>query len=253
MSLHADVAVPVRDRQRLERLCRYVARPPLANDRLEEQSGGRLALRLKTRWRDGTTHILMERRELIERLVPLIPPPRTHQVRYHGILAPSASQRDLIVPGRSPCSGDSRPALCGRAVNRKASETFGADTPLNLTEVKPSGPDESRSDSRQTDVHEPWSEPDQRLVRTTSGTRRMRWAALLRRVFEIDALRCTRCGSTMRLVAAIEDPETARRILECLELPARAPPLADATGAPEKPARQEDDGFYDQSPIWDEP
>jgi hypothetical protein len=84
MSLHADVSVPARDRRRLERLSRYVARPPLANERLEERPDGRLALRLKTRWRDGTTHILMERRELIDRLVPLIPPPRAHQVRYHG-------------------------------------------------------------------------------------------------------------------------------------------------------------------------
>ena len=75
LSLHAAVAVPARDRRRLERLCRYVARPPLANERLEEHPDGRLALRLKTRWRDGTSHILMERSELIDRLVPLIPPP----------------------------------------------------------------------------------------------------------------------------------------------------------------------------------
>jgi hypothetical protein len=61
MSLHAAVAVPAQDRRRLERLCRYVARPPLAKERLEEHPDGRLALRLKTRWRDGTTHILMER------------------------------------------------------------------------------------------------------------------------------------------------------------------------------------------------
>jgi hypothetical protein len=81
MSLHADVAVPARDRQRLERLCRYVARPPIAIDRLEALPDGRLAYRLKTRWRDGTTHVLMERHELVERLAPLIPPPRAHQVR----------------------------------------------------------------------------------------------------------------------------------------------------------------------------
>ncbi len=62
-------------------------------------------LRLKTRWRDGTTHILMERSELIERLVPLIPPQRDRQVRYHGVLAPGASMRARIVPqqtARSP-------------------------------------------------------------------------------------------------------------------------------------------------------
>ena len=102
MSLHADVAVPARDRRRLERLCRYVARPPLAHDRLEVTPDGRLALRLKTRWRDGTTHILMERHELLERLVPLIPPPRAHQVRYHGVLAPCASARDRVVLGPRP-------------------------------------------------------------------------------------------------------------------------------------------------------
>jgi hypothetical protein len=101
MSLHADVAVPARDRKRLERLCRYVARPPLALDRLEAMPDGRLAYRLKTPWRDGTTHVLMERHELLERLAPLIPPPRAHQVRYHGVLAPCASGRDRVVPGRT--------------------------------------------------------------------------------------------------------------------------------------------------------
>ena len=98
MSLHAAVGVPARDRRRLQSLCRYVGRPPLANDRLEELPDGRLALRLKTRWRDGTRPILMERSELIERLVPWIPPPRAHQVCFHGILAPCASGRDRVVP-----------------------------------------------------------------------------------------------------------------------------------------------------------
>lgn len=32
----------------------------------------------------------------------------------------------------------------------------------------------------------------------------------------------------MRLLAAIEEPGLARRILECLDLPARAPPLSPA-------------------------
>ncbi|MHA7836754.1 MAG: transposase [bacterium] len=100
MSLHADVAVPARDRRRLERLCRHVARPPLALDRLEELPDRRLAYRLKTPWRDGTTHVVMERDELLERLAPLIPPPRAHQVRYHGVLAPCASGRDRIEPSQ---------------------------------------------------------------------------------------------------------------------------------------------------------
>jgi hypothetical protein len=85
MSLHADVSIPARDRKRLERLCGYILRPPIGLDRLESQPDGRLSYRLKTQWRDGTTHILMERNELLERLASLIPPPRAHQVRYHGL------------------------------------------------------------------------------------------------------------------------------------------------------------------------
>ena len=86
------------------------------------------------------------------------------------------------------------------------------------------------------------------------GPRRLPWAALLQRVFEIDALRCPRCGAPMRLVAAIEDPAVARKILACLDLPARAPPLAPA--APDETAWHEsevlDEGAawaFDQTPL----
>jgi hypothetical protein len=66
MSLHAAVCVPARDRRRLERLCRYVACPPIANDRLEQRPDGRLALRLKTRWRDGKTHVRLPIRSALQ-------------------------------------------------------------------------------------------------------------------------------------------------------------------------------------------
>lgn len=94
---------------RLERLCRYVARPPLALGRLEAMADGRLAYRLKTPWRDRTTHVVMERRELLERLAPLIPPPRVRQVRYHGVLAPCASGPDRAVPTGKGAKGAARP------------------------------------------------------------------------------------------------------------------------------------------------
>ena len=73
---------------------------------------------------------------------------------------------------------------------------------------------------------DPHGRPPDRATR-----RRHRWAELLQRVFEIDALLCHRCGSTLRLIAAIEDPAVARRILECLELPARSPPVQPASWA----------------------
>jgi hypothetical protein len=39
----------------------------------------------KQAWRDGTTHIVFTPHELIEKLIPLIPRPRCHLVRYHGL------------------------------------------------------------------------------------------------------------------------------------------------------------------------
>jgi len=98
---------------------------------------------------------------------------------------------------------------------------------------------------------EPNGQPREADVREQGG--RMRWATLLQRVFEIDALRCPRCGSTMRLIAAIEDPDVARRILECLKLPARAPPLGEVPLRHGEPSRLEDDWFFDQSAGCNQP
>jgi hypothetical protein len=41
-------------------------------------------------------------------------------------------------------------------------------------------------------------------------------------------LECPRCGGVMRILGAIHPPETTRAILECLEFPARAPPIEPA-------------------------
>jgi len=48
------------------------------------------------------------------------------------------------------------------------------------------------------------------------------------RVFALNVLECPRCRSRMRILAAIEDPVVARKILDCLGLPSRAPPVAPA-------------------------
>ncbi len=257
---YAAVAVPARDRRRLERLCRYVARPPLANDRLEERPDGRLTLRLKTRWRDGTPHILMERSELIERLVPLMPPPRAHQVRYHGILAPGASQRGSVVPTVKPGGECSAPGDEGSTHDRPAAMRASAEPLGRLMEAAAGEPDrlaalrDGDAEPEQSAQGEPSeSEPScDAPPRWTS--RRNRWALLLQRVFEIDALTCPRCGSSLRLIAAIEDPAVARKILEGLGLPARAPPLEPASGNDGlDPAYEEAAWEFDQTPAYDKP
>jgi hypothetical protein len=47
---------------------------------------------------------------------------------------------------------------------------------------------------------------------------RIEWAKLLRRMYAIDVLACPRCNGRMRLMAAITDKVTARKILSRLGL-----------------------------------
>jgi hypothetical protein len=46
------------------------------------------------------------------------------------------------------------------------------------------------------------------------------------RPFESDVLSCPRCGGRMRILAAINAPDAIQKILACLGLPTRAPPIA---------------------------
>lgn len=110
-NVHASVRVRANDRDGLERLVKYLARPPIASDRLSELPDGRLALAFKHPWRNGTTHVVFTPHELIEKLIPLIPRPRAHLVRYHGILGPAAKDRAKVVPGT--VGPRSRPSVAG--------------------------------------------------------------------------------------------------------------------------------------------
>jgi hypothetical protein len=97
-SLHANVRVAANDRDGLEHLARYLARPPVATDRLTPLPDGRVALRFKRPFSDGTEAVVFTPFELIERLLPLVPRPRKHTIRFHGILAPAAGYRSAVVP-----------------------------------------------------------------------------------------------------------------------------------------------------------
>lgn len=104
--VHAGVHSEAGRTKALERLCKYVLRPPAANDRFEHHGNSRIAVRLKKPWADGTTHVVLTYAELVERLVALIPPPRQNQIRFHGIFAPRHRLRARIVPTPRPSSDD---------------------------------------------------------------------------------------------------------------------------------------------------
>ena len=58
-SLYAAIRVEAHDRKRLEQLCRYIARSALSDERVQLNAAGQVELKLKTPWRDGTTHLVM--------------------------------------------------------------------------------------------------------------------------------------------------------------------------------------------------
>ena len=97
-SLHAAVRCGADDRQTLEQLCRYITRPAPANERVRTNAAGQVVRKLKTPWRDGTTHLVMSPLEFMQRLAALVPRPRLHLIRFHGALAPNAKLRVLVVP-----------------------------------------------------------------------------------------------------------------------------------------------------------
>jgi hypothetical protein len=92
------VGVEAEQRGKLERLARYVSRPPVSVERLDLTAQGQVRYRLKTPYRDGTTHIVLEPLDFIARLAALVPPPRVHLTRFHGVFAAHAALRAAITP-----------------------------------------------------------------------------------------------------------------------------------------------------------
>jgi hypothetical protein len=86
------------ERRELEPLCRYITRPAIANERLKRNGAGQVVLQLKSAYQDGTTHSVMSPLEFMQRLAALVPRPRLHLIRCHGVLAPHAKLRAAIVP-----------------------------------------------------------------------------------------------------------------------------------------------------------
>ena len=188
VNVHAGAAIDGRDRKRLERLCRYIARPPLAQERLEEHGDGRLRYRFKRPWRNGTYAVVLEPLDLVARLVALVPPPRFHMLRYHGVLAAHAKARAEVVPGRA-ASAPSEPVQLGLGFEAASAS-------------------------------EPAGEP----VSTSERPSRHPWAWLLARVFAVDVTVCPHCAGRMRLVKLATTREEIAKALAHAGLGPRPPP-----------------------------
>jgi ribosomal protein S27E len=185
-SLNCAVACQAHQRDRLERLCRYITRPALCLERLSTNAAGQVAYQLKNPFRDGTTHILFSPQDFVARLAALVPRPRVNLTRYHGVFAPSSPMRRAIVPA---------PA---RVRRRRPKDSAIA---LATRQQQPADPP--------TDSADPPTAP-------------LTWAQRLKRVFEIDISLCPLCGGQLRVITDVTDPDLIRKILDHVH--SRAPP-----------------------------
>lgn len=183
-SLHAGVSALGHEREKLERLCRTIARPAVCTQRLSLSAQGDVEYQLKNSYRDGTTEVVLEPLDftapahpwargisaslhVIARLAALVPKPRVNQTRFHGVFAPNAK-------------------LCVQVTLRK------------------------RTKPKEAEDSEPVKTLQQRRVAMT-------WAQRLKRVFNIDITVCTQCGGPVKVMASIEDPVVIEKILAHIE------------------------------------
>ena len=116
-SMHAGVNTDSHERDKLEKICRYIARPAISEERLSTNSVGDVVYRFKKPWDDGTTAIKLTPLEFMEKLAALVPRPRVHLTRFHGVLGPHYKYRKLIVPAKlqlTKVADDSDPTTAKR-------------------------------------------------------------------------------------------------------------------------------------------
>lgn len=233
-SVDASVRIEGEDRAGLERLVRYCARGPLALERLHAPAGietlsspeARLVYRLPEPDRHGREVLRLTPLELLDRLARLVPPPRIHRHRYHGVLAPNARLRSTVVSiGRPPP----------------------VESPAD---VQPPPPPDPASYPVTSPGHAQKPAPTGTLAatprsRSSRMPSRMLWAQLLARIYEVLPLLCPACGGEMKIVSFITLPSTVERILLHLDLPHRPPRVSPARGPPQAELH------FDQSPAFD--
>ncbi len=196
-SAHGEVKAY--DRDTAARLGRYMIRCPLVLERLslDEDTGEVLYRTRPSRAAHPEGPVARwDVYELIARVLDHLPPPRQQLVRYWGYYSnASRGKRRLAAAQRLVADG----------------ETTDLGSAAGISTALPAADDESF----------------RRRARLT-------WAALIKKVYEIDPLLCPFCGAEMKIIAFITEPATVSRILEHIHMPpqrpeplAHSPPLQD--------------------------
>jgi hypothetical protein len=217
-NVHAGVTVRAGDRDGIEKLCRYGARPPFSLERMRLLPDGRVAYRLRKPRRSGATHLVLDPVHFLARIAALVPPPRLPLTRLAGVLAPHSPWRAAVVAyGRAAGALPPTPATQPKKKDRKKN---GNAAPLLLAAATPSPPRE-----QDAEPSAPRTSLGAGIVKPVGA--RIDWASLLRRTYLEDVLACP-CGGRRSVIADINDPSVVVAILVHLGLPAQPPPIARA-------------------------
>jgi hypothetical protein len=224
-SVDASVRITLIDRdvpsyfRSLEHLLRYCARPPFALERLSVTRGpdGRIARiryvlprhkaanwvgrgRGRKSTRAGANGVVeLTPFEFLDRLADLVPPPRKHRHRYHGVFAPNHKLRKAVT------------ALAIGNIGKRCDAAAGGHG---------------------GDGHATGGCSDAHQTPRSHDTSRIAWAKLMARVGEEFPLECTNCGGDIRLIAFITEPGPIRKILTHLGEPLEPPPVSPCRGPP---------------------
>ncbi|MCG8424702.1 MAG: transposase [Proteobacteria bacterium] len=184
-------------------MCRYGLRPAFAVERLSWTANGKIRYQYKRPAPNGDRYMDFEPAAFLARLAALVPPPRKHLTRYHGIFAPNHAWRSRIAT--TPPDDDSAHS--------------GPDDNVTVDSTKLSTDQPTPPTVASTEV------PAERTPAMVLA-RRLDWAALMLRVFAIDVLECPRCTARLRVLAFITQPDVIHRILAHLDLPTTPPDCA---------------------------
>ena len=196
-SVHNRVRVEPEDQSAVERLARYIMRPPISLERIEWSGDGQVLYRPKG-GHDGRVRLpgdaaeAFDPAEFLARVIMHVPEPRRHLVRYYGAYS-----------------------NVSRGERRRQDEADISAAPPNGRRVPSASADRDHS-------------PDARALRRS-------WAQLIKRVYEVDPLVCPKCGGEMRIIAFIIDHVVVDAILRHLakteaQSP-RGPPTVTALSA----------------------
>ncbi|MFN8371245.1 MAG: transposase, partial [Bacteriovoracaceae bacterium] len=179
-SLHANVDVSGNSRDKLENLIKYTARPPLANSRISEDFSGHILYELKNKYTDGTTHLRFTPTEFIEKIIAIIPPPRRNLIRFFGVFGPHHRYREEIT-------------------NMIKCRSFEVSKKGKMVEVKKVFSESERIDKQDVIQLKP--------------TYWIPWIDLLKKTFNLDALKCEKCGGIMKVANLVTKPHEIKMIL----------------------------------------